>query len=311
MTFRNACFAMTAVFCSVPFSAQAQSGAAECSALYYEQVPIAFARMMQRDGKWLGLAEIQSNKEKDNWNRFCAIKIVLATDKGVELDNIAANCSGSKGEEYCRIATQSGKTTLAPGKYKITLHSPADALLLEQPFEVVQWDASARAVRGDWENLAAFIQKPDGAIGLRIYLTNAAKADGEKMEKLLEKVDWTLQVAVKHKGKQIASGSLRENFRHRGTEGKDVVLSFEPVPGVQKPFTMDSLKGLDGDAEVTVSLGKTVLKHYRFKLGEDGIQPHERQAVDYPRKAQALATLWPKADKMGKPANRFFWIETK
>ncbi len=283
----------------------------ECSTLYYEQVPTAFARMMKRDGKWFGLAEIQSNKEKDNWNRPCAIKIILSTDKGVELENIAANCNGSKGEEFCRIATQSGTTTLAPGKYKMALQSPSNKLLLEQPFEVIPWDKGYLAVRGDWDQLAALIEKEDGTIGLRLYLTNPTKVDGEKLEEPLKKVDWTLQIALKQKGKQFASGTLRENFRFQGTQAKDVALSFEPAPGILKPLKADGFKDKDGDVEVTVSLGKTELKRYKFKVNAGAIVPHARQDAGYEKKAQAIGTLWPKTDTRGKPVDRFYWIEGK
>ncbi len=302
-------FILSMMFILPRTNARAESP--ECAMIFYENVPKALVQMLKRDGDYIAIRDVESNKEKDNWNKPCNIKTAIATMDGTVLEAISQRMMGSKGEEYGQLAGPQGTIKLTqPGKFKVTwTGEAANTLLLEQPFEVIQWKKNYLAVKGDWENLAAFmIDSKENTVKFRFYLTTNSETEAKKMEEAVKKIDYQLKVVLKYQGKPVGSGVIKEDFRFEGTEEMDVDLAFEPAPGVSSPFKAANFEGKDGDWLAAVFMGNQVLRKFSFKVSGGKPVPIARQSADYSPKTSAIHTVWPRVDKYGKGIE-FIWLE--
>ena len=302
-------FVLSAFFVMPRTSARAESP--ECAYIFYEKVPQGVSRMMKRDGEYIAVRDVESNKEKDNWNKPCNIKVTIATMDGTELETISQRMMGSKGEEYGQLAGKQGTIKLGqPGKFKVVWTAEAaNAVLLEQPFQVIQWDKNYLAVKGEWENLGALMtDSKESTVKFRFYLTTNSKTEAQKMEDAVKKINYELKVVLKYQGKPVASGMIKEDFRFEGTEELDVDLAFEPAPGVSSPMKAANFEGKDGDWLAAVFMGNQVLRKFTFKVSGGKLVPHARQSADYSPKTSAIHTVWPRVDKYGKGIE-FIWME--
>lgn len=283
----------------------------ECTIIFYENVPTSLTHMMKRDGEYIAVRDVMTNKEKDNWNKPCNVKVTIATMDGTELETISQRIGGDKGQEYTALAGKQGTIKLGqPGKFKVVWTSEAaNTVLLEQPFEVIQWDKNYLAIKGNWENLGALmVDSKENTVKFRFYLTTNSKAEAQKMEDAVKKIDYQLKVVLKYQGKPVATGMIKEDFRFEGTEQMDVDLMFEPAPGVSSPMKASNFEGKDGEWLAAVFMGNQVLRKFTFKVSGGKLVPHARQSADYSPKTNALNTLWPRLDTHGK-GTEFIWME--
>lgn len=287
--------------------------AGDCTVIYYESVPEAFHRMIRGDGTFMKPVDLLSDKTKGKWAppEMCTVKAVLATDQGEEIESVSLKNSGKKSSEHGELVGKTGTTKFSqPGKFKMMIYEEAsNTLIFEQPFEVVQWKPKYFAIKGDWENMGAFVITDEG-IKFRFYWTNNTKAEVDNMDKLAEKAGYMVKVVLKYQGKPVAGGELREGFRFEGTEGRDVELSFDKAGGIKVPLKPEHFQGKDGEWLAAVFLGEKVLRKYPFKVSGGKIMPHPRQDPGYNPKTRAIITRTT-PDEAGKMPAQYIWVEHK
>ncbi len=287
---------------------------ATCTVAYAEGFPAALRNMVARYGEFRGVHGLSTNKPSKSWNDLkdtCKLTTTLETEKGVVLGSAPGSCVAAAGTPVCQFGAGGGIEVefKKPGKFRLKVTSGADsALIVDLPFQIVQWDKTTYVSRSDWDNLGAFIVTPAG-LQFELIVAATSQADADKLEKALKPVDFTLQLAVKRGKKIVGTGKVRTSFRDKSGEVLTTKLVAD-VEGVEVPLKLEHLASA-GDWVVEVSMGKKVIRKYPFKVAAGAIVLHPRQAPGYATAGRALAPSPTEREPNYQPPAPRFWVEAK
>lgn len=287
--------------------------AAVCTELYSEGVQAGLRNMVARYGEFRGLHGLVANKPPKMWNELkdrCQLTTTIETEKGAQLASSAASCVAPAGTPVCE--TNAGSTIdlqfKKPGKFRLKVTGADSKLLFDLPFQIVQWDKTTYVSRSDWDNMGALVVTPEG-LQFEMVIVAASQAEADKLEKAIQPHDFTLGVAVRRGKKVVGTGQVRTGFRAKSGDVVTAKLTMD-VEGAEIPLKSEHLAQA-GDYVVEVTMGKKVWKKYPFKVKDNAIVLHPRQAPGYAVPGRAFLTSPTGPDSNYRPPAPRFWLEAK